>query len=354
MLPEKPRLHRSYQAILLPETDEVQVHSDGRAVRVSAIDSTLPVKRVIPLLDGTRTLEDIARCLPDVESVQIERLLGQLLDARLLEDASDSISTQSHAHDRYARQITFFSHFSLEARALQRKLSESHVLVAGLGRVGARLLRSLITSGVGRLTAMAGPLDSPARSAAVIRNVCRAAQRRSLACREGTLFEDGVCLPSAELRGVDVVIVALDAPAPGLLSQINTVCVGANTIWLPVGINGAEAYFGPTVLPGRTACYTCCDLRTKANLDHVEAYRLYEERLNAGQHRDFGTLPQFPRIIAEMATTEVVRLLSGFHRATTYGRVFTVDLVTLASCFHDVLRLPRCPTCGESSVGDQP
>jgi hypothetical protein len=204
VLPEKPRLHRSYQVIVLPATDEVQVHSDGRAVRLTSIDSTLPVKRVIPLLDGTRTLEDIARCLSDVDSAQIERLLGQLLEARLLDDAAASNSTPSHAHDRYVRQITFFSHFSDEARALQRKLSESHVFVVGLGRVGARLLRSLTSSGVGRLTAIAGPLDSPARSAAVLRSIRRATRRRSLACQEGTLFEDGVCLPSAELRGVDV------------------------------------------------------------------------------------------------------------------------------------------------------
>lgn len=88
----------------------------------------------------------------------------------------------------------------------------------------------------------------------------------------------------------------------------------------------------------------------KANLAHHEHHRLYEEHLRAGGHqRVFGSLPQFARIVADLAATEVLKLLTRFSPATTYGRMFTFNFLTLTREFQEILKLPRCPMCGEPS-----
>jgi bacteriocin biosynthesis cyclodehydratase domain-containing protein len=88
----------------------------------------------------------------------------------------------------------------------------------------------------------------------------------------------------------------------------------------------------------------------KANLEHYGPYLLYEEHLRAGSHqRVFGSLPQFPHIVADVAASEILKLLTGFSAPTTYGRMFTFNFLTLTTEFQEILKLPRCPACGEPS-----
>jgi bacteriocin biosynthesis cyclodehydratase domain-containing protein len=86
----------------------------------------------------------------------------------------------------------------------------------------------------------------------------------------------------------------------------------------------------------------------KANLEHYAPYMLYEQQLRAGHTPPaVGTLRPFQRLLGELAAVEAVKLLTRFSPPTTVGRLYTLDLLTLEARHHDVLKLPRCPACGE-------
>jgi len=132
------------------------------------------------------------------------------------------------------------------------------------------------------------------------------------------------------------------------LQAVNTICLEGGLTWLPVGIRAWEGSVGPTVIPRQTACIQCYDLRRKANLDDYEATELYEEHLKVhGHSTEFGSVPFFAHTIAALAASEALKLLTHFRPPTTLGRVLNIDLLSSLTQVRDVLKLPRCPACGE-------
>lgn len=351
-LPVKPRLHRSYHPIAVPGSDEIQLQSDGRLLRLhAAADQFLP--RLLALADGTRSIPDILSAMQEWDAAQVLEALRQLHRAHLLEDAAPATAALLDEQQQfYEPQLTFLAHFSEEPGRLQARLAEAQVAVLGAGTVGAQLLCSLADSGVGSLVHVVIEADAsgaPATAHAQLGERCR--ERNAwVRYRTTTADADSPASLAAAVQGSQLLVTALDRPAPRLLERINDVCLGATTPWLLAGIRAWEGYVGPTVLPRQTACYKCFDLRMKANLVHYEPYLLYEAHLRAAPHqRPFGTLPQFGRTVADLAAVEVARLVTQFQPPITRGRIFSLDFLTFRATFHDVLKLPRCPACGEPS-----
>jgi bacteriocin biosynthesis cyclodehydratase domain-containing protein len=132
-----------------------------------------------------------------------------------------------------------------------------------------------------------------------------------------------------------------------LLDLVNTACVREQVPFLPVVLLGWEGHIGPAYFPQLTACYHCYDLRVKSNLSHYQQYLLYEEacRRRPGE-QPFGRLATFPDTLAGLASTEVTKIITSCYPPATYGRLVVIDLLMLETEVHDVVKVPRCPTCG--------
>jgi bacteriocin biosynthesis cyclodehydratase domain-containing protein len=96
-------------------------------------------------------------------------------------------------------------------------------------------------------------------------------------------------------------------------------------------------------VPYQTACYSCFALRQKSNLTDYQEYLALEQHLEHDDLRS-GALAISPG--ADLAALEAVKVLSGFVEPTTYGQLFALNLLTLHSELHPVLKIPRCPDCG--------
>jgi bacteriocin biosynthesis cyclodehydratase domain-containing protein len=320
-LPARPRLHRSYHVLTVAGTDELQLQSEARMLRLRPVDASRLLHTLIPLLDGRHTVQDIVRQMTTFDESQVLESLQQLKDARVLEEgATEDATGSSEDRERHSPQLTLFSHLTTDPHRVQARLAESRVAVLGRGPLGSQVAGSLAEIGISHLRSVAVDDNSEADIVAAV-------------------------------NGTELLVVAAEPRRPDLLQQINARCLQTGTTWMPFGITAWEGYAGPTVVPHQTACYTCCELRTKANLVHYEPLLVYEQHIAAGrlEARTFGRLPQFARAISEMAAIEVVRLLTHVAPPATVGRLFTFDFLTFEAQFHDVLKLPRCPACGEPS-----
>ena len=120
----------------------------------------------------------------------------------------------------------------------------------------------------------------------------------------------------------------------------------SETEWTSCRAVGFEFELGPTVIPHETPCYRCFDLRRKSNLTSSDEYALLEPHWQAIS-RSAGALAITPGI--GLAALEVIKALTHFAEPATYAHLHTLNLLTLETRLHPILKIPRCAHCGRSS-----
>jgi hypothetical protein len=78
----------------------------------------------------------------------------------------------------------------------------------------------------------------------------------------------------------------------------------------------------------------------EADLDGFAAYRAH------ARAADEGMLAPLRAALASEAALEAARILAGFGPPATVGRFYELDARTPERVGHDVLKVPRCPSCG--------
>lgn len=272
---------------------------EGRAVA-----ALLPA--LLPLLDGTRTAEEIAATLGEPARPAVERALellglhGLLTDGPPLPDVVPlpfAAAALHHAGNDPAAP---------PPGATRQRLADATVAVVGAGAVAAEVARTLRLSGVGGV-AHTGWAEAPG---------------------------------AAEL--------AVVAPAPAerrALRAWNEAALRADVPWLQVlPHDGSFAAVGPLFVPGETCCHECYRRRRAANVDYPgEFWPLEEAR---------GGLADAPAVVAAVAGLAALVTLRWllFRDPFAAGVLLALELRETAGLTrHVVHRLPRCPAC--STVG---
>lgn len=347
-LPVKPRLHRSYHVLPIPQTNDFLLYREGRGVRLKPVGDPALIRRLFELLDGSHKVGVLVDMLADFSADLVISALKSLRDMRLLEDAAEDVVPADTTLAAREAQRTLLSHLTSDPSSALTALAEATVVIFGEGAISSSLSEMLITSGVGQVRTPAITDGMPASAEKARPPDAEGARSVGFAPFSGAPLPPRR-LPdlAALVKDASVAVAALDHPDPDLLEAINSACLSQAVQLLPVILAGWEGHLGPVCIPGQTACIRCADLRAKANLSHYQQYLLYEEavRLRPGE-RPFGRLPHFPVVLAGLAATEITKLITYCYPPTTYGRVVVVDLLMSQSEAHDVLRVPRCPACG--------
>src|SRR6266700_2907990 len=97
----KPHLHRSYYILTVPDSNEIQLQSEGRTLRLCPDESSDILKRLLPLLDGTHTVDDILHNMSDCDKLQIIDSLQRLDQAHLLEDSAAPTAPLSNIQHQF-------------------------------------------------------------------------------------------------------------------------------------------------------------------------------------------------------------------------------------------------------------
>jgi bacteriocin biosynthesis cyclodehydratase domain-containing protein len=271
------------------------VSMDGRAAA-----RLLPA--LVPLLDGTRTVEEIVGEVGPAVEPAVRRALelfegqGLLLDGDGVRPAG---AAGAHEAAGLAAAVTAGS--TTPARTLER-LSRARVEVAGSAPAAHELVRLLQDAGIGEV-------------------------RHSGA--------------AGDVGEVDLLVAVPERGETGSLRATNEQALADERPWLQVlPHDGRNAVVGPLFLPGRSACHECYRMRRAASSDYEDDFEAVERVPSRA-----ASPTALAAVTAGVAALLAIRWLGTADPAIP-GRAYALGTRTLLELtVHHVLRVPRCPAC---------
>ncbi|HXR11815.1 MAG TPA: TOMM precursor leader peptide-binding protein [Gaiellaceae bacterium] len=262
-----------------------------------AAERLLP--HLLPLLDGTRTVDDVAAELGEAVRPAVEHALSLL-----------------RAHDLLTE--TAPANAAVETRRCAELLSATDPR----GRTGAELHALLATVEVHVLGG--APAAEP---------IARLLQAGGAAGVAALGWDDDP--PPSGL------VVA--APGSGELAQLedwNRRALNAGVPWLQVlPFDGRLAAVGPVFVPGQTACHACFRLRRDSTIAS------FPDRASGA----YPGAAALDAVLAGLAALVAVRWLAAGDVADA-GVLIAVELAPELRCTrHFVYRVPRCPACSPAA-----
>lgn len=313
LAPDKNTLHLVTSAMSGP-TYTLSTESDGEVL------TQLP-----DLMDGTRTVTEIAVAVESEDPDELRSTIEKLEQKNIVLDAAE---TDNPSVSGYT---------SLHPSMLETQVDEvtnSDVLIVGADDPTRWAVDDLLEYGVSQLRVTST-------------KVATEADRQEMADRTDRVVYDDQGL-SEIVSAVDLVIAIERLPGEQLLQLVNEHAIESDTPLVTATIDGVSGTVGPTVVPGRTACYECYRTRLAANATDSQAFEPYRST----DRSDGGVFTAFERIIAGYTTLAGLNyLLSG--AGFTVGSQITFDFFDWSVEVNDVLKLPRCRCCGSVEQSNQ-
>ena len=295
--PRRPQLKPWYR--VSTTADGVVLRYGGSVLEIGGHTAVELLPRLLPLLDGTRTVAEIVAGLGESTRGAVQEALRILDDRALLTEAAPAGVPE--APRRTAEFLAASDAFGRRPAEILATLAATAVCVVGASDV-AGLVASLVAgAGADRL--------------------------------ERLDWDDAV--PDGAL--------AIVAPTDAEVARLpawNERALGAGTEWMQVlPFDGLIAAVGPIFVPGQTACHACYRLRRSANLSPIR-----DDAVGA-----YPGCPAFDAILAGLAATVALRRLA-LADGLAVGVLVAVERVAELRCSrHFVHRVPRCPACSRTS-----
>jgi bacteriocin biosynthesis cyclodehydratase domain-containing protein len=293
------------------DDEGVVVEFAQRVIRFDGRAATSLLPALLPLLDGTRTVEDVAHELGEVIRPAIDNALAILAEHDLLVDGPSFGAGLPDPVASSAELLASTSALHRQIDDVRGILSEATVAVVGAGHVADEVLRTLALSGVGSL----------ARS-------------------------DRLGDPTLD---VSLAIVAPSPPELPRLADWNEQALATGDPWLQIlPYDGRYAAIGPLFLPGESCCHECFQRRRAANLEFREEFWKL-----ASAPAAYPSSPALDAALAGIAATVALRWLvdrDQFLPGAFYALEYASSMDgPVAVSNHFVHRVPRCAACSSIS-----
>lgn len=234
---------------------------------------------------------------------------------------------------RYGRQI-LYPNFGEEG---QKRLKESHVVVAGLGGLGCAASTYLACAGVGHITLVDCDFvelsnlnrqvlhweenigDKKPPSAA--QKLAKLNSSIKVSTRFERITQDNV---RDIIKGAQAVIDGMDNFETRFI--LNSACVAEGIPFIHAGIHGLLGEI-TTIIPGETPCLAC---------------------IFPGAPKRQGAIPVFgvtPALMAILQVMETIKLIAGFGNLLA-GKMLYVDAEKMEFNVVDLMKQPDCKVCG--------
>jgi bacteriocin biosynthesis cyclodehydratase domain-containing protein len=297
-LPDRPQLKPWYR--LAREDGRLVLDYGGKALVLEGEATTRLLPALLPLLDGTRTIEEITATLGEPVEPAVTHALELLGRHGLLteQDEEERPSPQTET----ARFLAATSPRGWSPARVARAVSAARVAVAGDGAAAAEVARLLRLAGIAEVERAS--LTGPAPSSDLV-----------------------VAAPASR-----------ELPA---LADWNATALASGTTWVAaLPFDGSIAAVGPLFVPAETCCYECYRLRRATNSGYFSEYRALE--------REPARYPVPPPVLAAVAgLVSVVALRWIVDRDPGLpGMLLALELGgPPALTTHHVYRVPRCGAC---------
>jgi len=324
--------------VIAVDDERVVLKRGIREVSVSGAAAQIVVGPLLALLDGTREIDQAVGMLPDWHQQAARQVANALVARGLLEADGDGGVATLRLDDP---QAAFYANFDEAGRAAADALREAHVVVHGGGLIARALLTALVELGIGRLTAVteAGLTNPSLPEEASVIGTSSAA----------TAIES--CSRLDDLGGASLVAAASDVAQEDALLVVGRRALGADVPFLPAWLSDMTGFIGPLTHPYETACLRCYQLRVDSNATDLVVRRAMRQHTaeDPTAAASTGLIPPMASIVGQIAAVEIAKAVAGFAPSDTVGRSIEINLVSFRSSVRRVLKVPRCPDCGEVS-----
>jgi bacteriocin biosynthesis cyclodehydratase domain-containing protein len=308
-LPRRPALKPWYRLLprdhrLLLQYGETLVSFEGRAAR-----RLLPA--LLPLLDGTRTLDEIVQIVGPAVRPAVGQALELLHEHGLLTEVAEAVT---EAERRAGDFLAALDPAGRSAADLVAILRRARLAVAGSGALAVEVSASLRRSGF------------------------------------EALEQVSLKTPSTELEGFQLVLVAPRGEELPDLPEWNRAAIRASVRWMQLlPFDGVFCAVGPFYVPGETGCYECFRIRRASNVEDPRQFLALQEAAVP-----LPASSSLEQTIAGLAATLALRWVvheDHFLPGTWYAFELA-PRPTLGA--HVLYRVPRCPVCSGLTHAAQP
>jgi len=183
--------------------------------------------------------------------------------------------------ERFSRHHLYYLMSGGQPKDIQKKLSNSHVIVLGCGGIGNLLATALATAGVGKLTLVDNDkVELTNLTRQYLFNESDVGKYKVDALKTAILAKNSKCEVQSikkhitklddlrELPTSDLIIASADVD--NVCDLINIHSVESGIPWVNIGYVEDVAVWGPFVIPGKTGCMACQDNIASERNDNPE------------------------------------------------------------------------------------
>lgn len=368
-LPGKPKLKTYFNWIPMGG-DVVQVRSLENIFIMKGKSVVEILPKLIPLLDGTNTIDNLIEKLPEIDGEVIKETILRFTQHFLIEDADNRkmLDLSEEEIEHAGKQLEFFSHFAdrqlpngetINKYQLLVSLKNSGILVIGLGNLGAAVINSLAVLNIGKLYGYDFGLVDFSDVGVFYKKDDVGTARVQASGRIARSANKYVAYEGCDITGgrdeelerlismADFIVLSADIPLKSLYEKVNMLCIKHDKPWISARTGETEMELGPIVIPRQTPCFDCYTSRVNGNMSFFNenmAFEAYKEE-NIDKIKPV-SIEQTYSIMANMLSIEAMKFLTNILYPVCISRVLTFNIITMETTASSILKIPRCKSCG--------
>ncbi|MEU8433921.1 hypothetical protein AB0F18_13545 [Streptomyces sp. NPDC029216] len=242
-----PRMRTGIFFTPTAEGDGVLLANGSEIVTFHGASTYAWLEKLSPHLDGRHSVADLTASLPPAPRRMVEKLVGALYEAGLVRDVSrdEPHSLTPDELERYASEIAFIEAFRSSPGLRFQRYRQTPAVLIGSGAVFTAAVEAARLTGTARLSVRPTPApgaDADGGAAAAAEDVDTVPLDPS----------DAPALREA-VEDAGLVLYAADRTDPVLLRSLDRLCAELGRTFVPVTVDGDEAWIGPVCAADRPA-----------------------------------------------------------------------------------------------------
>ncbi len=248
-------------------------------------------ERLVPLIDGDRTVDNIVETLSKEISITEIYYALMLLEKKVYIVENDSLSSEIGA---------FLDLANIDRSQAQTRLKSTQISVTSVNQISPQPLIDILK----------------------LLNL--------------QIAESG-----------DIEIVLTDDYLRDELELLNQQALKIKRPWMLVKPVGSIIWLGPIFAPGKTGCWQCLAQRLRNNRP-IETFIQTQKGIAQPLPNSVAMLPSIWQTGLNLAVTELIKWIVQGENKSLENRLLTFDTKSLNIQTHTLVKRPQCPVCGDS------
>lgn len=332
----------------VPTLQGIYLQNNRSVLRIPGKQVYQWVDRLAPYLDGNNSLTELTEGLSADRVEMVDQLIEMLAGAGFVKDVeADRSHTLSPADtEAYAAEIAFIDYFCDSAAARFQDFRHTRVAAVGSGRTLTALVAANLAVGL-RTVEVLVTSECPTDLDRLHQHLGEARQRdpaQTLTVQTVRGWDDEETVRAA-LAPFDAVVHVSDRPMLARARMLDRLCQTAGKVLMHVVVVGNQAWIGPLTGPGdeRGEGWESAWCRLQATRTGPAARRAAFAFTDDATAQLSQYLTQTTAaLVANHASFEVFKHLTGVPVPETRGQLLRVDLETLHTTAHRFHPHPGC------------